>query len=187
MKRTADISKCGNYRWTLTRVWDDRPMLLVVMFNPSTATAEVDDPTISLLCWIASHAGYGGFTVVNMIPLRSPVPDLAIDMVKHWDKVPDWAARDALQNNLAIITTQVQSAGAILIAWGALASHCPSWAEQVLEEIEIVRGDRPLYCLGVTKAGYPLHPMARGKRKLPKNAPLIPWRQSSDPRREGCR
>lgn len=182
MKRTASISPCGNYRWTLTRVWDERPMLLVVMFNPSTANAEVDDPTISLLCWIASHAGYGGFTVVNLIPLRSPLPELAIDMVRHFDTAPDWEARDALQRNLSVIDGQVREAGAILIAWGALAKACASWADQVLEEIDTARGDKPLYCLGVTKGGYPLHPLARGKLRLTRTAPLHPW----NPRREGC-
>ena len=29
----AHTSSCGTYRWTLTRSWDDRPRLLVCMFN----------------------------------------------------------------------------------------------------------------------------------------------------------
>lgn len=62
---SARLSACGTYRWTLTRTWDSRPVLLVVMFNPSEAAAEVDDPTITLVCQIAAHNGYGGIVVVN--------------------------------------------------------------------------------------------------------------------------
>jgi hypothetical protein len=74
MKSTARLSACGAYRFVLTRTWDQRPVLLVVMFNPSNATHERDDPTITLLCHIASHNGYGGIVVVNAIPLISSTP-----------------------------------------------------------------------------------------------------------------
>lgn len=177
MTRSASLSKCNAYRWTLTRSWDGRPMLLVVMFNPSTANHLEDDPTITLLCQIASHNGYGGITVVNGIPLRSPKPAEAIDMVNTWDKRQAWDERDALHANLAEIQKQVERAGAVLLAWGALAGRCYFWFDNVLEEIEAALPDGvPLYCLGKTAGGYPKHPLARGKHKVRKDAPLIPWR-----------
>lgn len=177
MKRTAKLSPCGVYRWTLTRTWDGRPVLLVCMFNPSTADHRIDDPTITLLCWIASFNGYGGIVVVNAIPLRSSKPAEAIRMVNTWDKRQAWDERDALQNNVAEIIKQVESAGAVLLAWGAIGSACGDWLDVVLEEIECALPEGvPLYCLGKTTAGHPKHPMARGKHKVPKNAPLIPWR-----------
>lgn len=37
MKRSAQLSACDAYRFTLTCEWDERPKLLVCMFNPSTA------------------------------------------------------------------------------------------------------------------------------------------------------
>jgi hypothetical protein len=44
---TAVISDCGRYRYSLTRSWADGDNRVVfVMLNPSTADAEVDDPTI---------------------------------------------------------------------------------------------------------------------------------------------
>lgn len=182
MKKTARLSPCGNYRWTLTRTWDDRPNLVVCMFNPSTADAEVDDPTISLVCQIASHNGFGGIVVVNGIPLRSSLPGPAIAMT-NWDKTQDWYARDKLQHNLAIIVGEVEKAGAVLIAWGALADRCDLWFDNVLEDIDAAcfrgmhKDPAPVYCLGKTKAGYPKHPLARGKHKVRKDAPLIPWHE----------
>lgn len=172
---TASLSKCGTYRWTLTRQWDERPKLLVCMFNPSTADADQDDPTINLLCHIASHNGYGGIVVVNAIPLRSPTPAEAIDMVNTWDKRHDWYQRDALQRNLAVIVHEVARAGAVLVAWGALADRVAYWIDNVLEEIGCALPyGAGLYCLGKTAAGYPKHPLARGKHKVRKDAQLIP-------------
>ncbi|MDB5813514.1 MAG: hypothetical protein JWN23_631 [Rhodocyclales bacterium] len=179
MKRSAQLSTCGTYRFTLTREWDERPKLLVCMFNPSTADAEVDDPTISLVCHIASHNGYGGIAVVNAIPLRCSVPQPAIEMVMTWDKRQDWHARDRLQENLSVINDQAGKCGAVLIAWGALGERCGFWMDTVLEEIEcgLPEGVH-VFCLGKTKAGYPKHPLARGKHRVPKDQQLIPWRSA---------
>lgn len=174
--RAARVSSCGTYRWTLTRAWDGRPMLLVVMFNPSTADHAIDDPTIALLCHIAAHNGFGGIVVVNGIPLRSSKPAEAIDMVNTWDKRQAWYERDALHFNLAVIQKQAERAGAVLLAWGALAGHCDYWFDTVLEEIQCaVPLSSEIYCLGKTAGGYPIHPMARGKHKVRKDAPLQLW------------
>lgn len=177
MKRTARLSPCGTYRWTLGRQWDDRPILLVCMFNPSDANHEIDDPTITLVCHIASHNGFGGVVVVNEIPLRSSHPDEAVYMVNTWDTRCAWDERDLLHHNISVIVSEVEKAGAVLLAWGALGARCSDWTDHVLEEIETaLPANVPLYCLGRTKGGHPTHPLARGKHKVPKNAPLMPWR-----------
>lgn len=176
MNKTAQFSPCRNYRFVLTRTWDERPVLVVCMFNPSDANEEIDDPTISLLCHIASFNGYGGIVVVNAIPLCSSKPAEAIDMVQTWDKRRDWHARDRLHENLGVIVKQVETAGAVLLAWGALGDRCADWMDTVIEEIECSKPDTtPMYCLAKTKAGHPMHPLARGKHKIPKTAPLVPW------------
>lgn len=179
--RAARLSSCGTYRWSLTRIWDgSRPVLLVVMFGPSDADDQIDDPTITLVCHIAAHNGFGGIVVVNGIPLRSSKPKPQFAMLE-WDKSREWSDRDRLQENLGLIVRHVERAGAVLIAWGALAGKTLSsadWFDNVREEIECALPDGVrLMCLGKTKEGYPLHPLARGKLKVRKDAPLVPWSQ----------
>jgi len=179
IERKAHIAGC--YRWTLHRIWDQRPALLVAMFNPSDADAMRDDPTIKLTCQIAAHNGYGGIVVVNGIPLRSSDPAPAFAML-DWDKTSDWSARDDLLRNLGHITDQAARAGAVLLAWGAMAYKTDSsadWFDNVREEIESAVPDGvPVYCLGKTKHGYPIHPMARGRMKVRPDTKLIPWSTS---------
>jgi hypothetical protein len=177
MIRTADISPCGRYRWTLGRSWDAAlPVLLAVMYGPAMADGNTDDQTVALLCHIAAHNGFGGLQVVNGIPLRTPDPALQASMVNEWAKTKEWSDRDRLQDNLAVLSREVASAGAVLLAWGALASRCADWFDLVHETIaEAIPFGVPVYCLGKTAAGHPLHPMARGKRKVPKNAMLLQW------------
>src|SRR3546814_12883118 len=83
MERTAELSTCGRFRWTLTRDWPGFGRLtsrgLVVMLNPSTADARVDDPPIRRLIDWHQRWGFGGFTVVNLLPLRSPAPVDVLD------------------------------------------------------------------------------------------------------------
>jgi hypothetical protein len=171
------MSDCGTCRITLTRTWDAAlPVLLVCMLNPSDANHDVDDQTIVLVCHIAKHHGFGGIVVVNGIPLRDPQPKPAIAMTR-WDRTSDWWARDRLQENLGVIAAEAARAGAVLVAWGANAAKCDTWFETVLEEIDsAVAEGTPVYCLGKTDGGHPIHPLARGKRKIPKNAPLVPWK-----------
>jgi hypothetical protein len=179
--RAATLSKSGAYRWTLTRRWDKRPIPVVVMFNPSTADGQEDDPTITLLCHIAAHNGYGGIVVVNGIPLRGSTPAEAIEMTR-WDERQEWYDRDRLHRNLAIIEQECAKAGAVLLAWGALADGCADWFDYVLEEIECAVTDgTPIVCLGKTAGGYPKHPIARGKHKVPKDAALVPWKGTPTP------
>lgn len=176
IQRSAEFSADGLCRLVLRRWWDDRPRLLVAMFNPSDGDAERDDPTISLVTHIAAHHGYGGFSIANGIPLVSSTPAAAADMVNTWDKRQAWEERDALQANLARLQAEVAGHSDILLAWGALASRCPGWFEQVQEELRqaMTPGQR-LLCLGITAGGHPKHPMARGRHKVPKDTPLIPW------------
>ena len=62
---SAVISDCQRYRYWLERDRGERP-LVFVMLNPSTADAEVDDPTIRRCRRFASDNGYTGIIVVNL-------------------------------------------------------------------------------------------------------------------------
>lgn len=176
INRAAEFASNGLYRLTLRRWWDDRPRLLACMFNPSEANGQRDDPTVSLLMQIAAHHGYGGLTVVNGIPLVSSTPAAAADMVNTWDKRQAWDERDALQMNLGEVQKQCSLHRDVLLAWGGLADRCPDWFDHVQEQVrEALSPGGRLLCLGRTAAGYPLHPLARGKMKVRKDAPLLQW------------
>ncbi len=174
--KSALLSSCKAFRYTLHRRWDDRPKLVVLMFNPSTADADVDDQTIQLVSHIASHNGFGGMVVVNLVPIRSPEPADAVEMVRVAGGLPGDLTHP-LRTNLAHIQEQLAGAGALLAAWGNLAP--PSMAGYIQQLFSEIGGSlqttAPVYCLGTTKNGNPLHPMARGKLKIPKDAPFIPW------------
>lgn len=49
MRKEAKISKCGQYRYALGRIWNEdsfsAPILVFIGLNPSIADADIDDPT----------------------------------------------------------------------------------------------------------------------------------------------
>ena len=47
MNKTAVLSDDNIYRYQLSRIWDEeKPKILFIMLNPSTADEFVEDPTI---------------------------------------------------------------------------------------------------------------------------------------------
>jgi hypothetical protein len=50
------------------------PTLIVVGLNPSTASSEKSDTTVSKVRKVAQNAGYKGFVMTNLYPLRSTDP-----------------------------------------------------------------------------------------------------------------
>jgi hypothetical protein len=75
LSRNAVISPDGVYRYRLTRTWDDKKLPLPwIMLNPSTADAEVDDPTIRRCMSFAHREGAGGIEVLNLFAFRATDP-----------------------------------------------------------------------------------------------------------------
>lgn len=76
MKKDALISDCGEYRYWLERIWDEeKPIIVFVMLNPSTADSNEDDPTIRRCINFAKDWGYGSINVFNLYDFRSTNPD----------------------------------------------------------------------------------------------------------------
>ena len=178
MKRLAEIEVMGDYRlrWSLTRLWRARGEavnhpLVWMMYNPSTADAEKEDPTLRRVIWFSRAWGYSGALVVNVHPVISANPGA----------VPIW--RNSLtrrqramvwDKNLSIVRHAAQThGGRVLCAWGNLAApgdDGPTRAVQALSEAGV-----RLYCLGVTKDNHPKHPMARGIHRVPDDAAMQRW------------
>lgn len=157
MKKSASISQCGRYRYGLTRQWSDLPIMGFVMLNPSTADADVDDPTIRRCMGFARRENCGGIVVVNLFPLRLTYP------AQLWaTRYPERFGPDSdaeLQRHLRMMT------GPVVAAWGADGDRLGGDAV-TLTRLHL--GQR-LMCLGKTKSGAPRHPLY-----VKRNAPLAP-------------
>lgn len=146
IEKDAVISACGNYRYLLRRVWNfDRPRALFVMLNPSTADAEVDDPTIRSCIRLANAAAYGSFEVVNLFAWRATDP-------KELENPRDPVGA----GNDHVIDAALTRCDVAICAWGANGS-----AEQRGPIVRrMITNRKPeAYCLGTTKAGHPRHPL----------------------------
>jgi hypothetical protein len=144
---TADIR--GEYRYTLTRVWDPAlPMITFVLLNPSTADAVQLDPTLRRCVGFAKREGYGGMLIRNLYAFRTKDPKV---MMAATD--PVGPENDRM---LAGVT------GTVVAGWGTNAD--PARVTRALALLP------RLHALGVTKNGHPRHPLyVRG------DAPLIEW------------
>jgi hypothetical protein len=158
-RKTARISKCGTYRYRLTRCWGDAPMLPFVMLNPSTADADLDDPTIRRCMSFARREKMGGIVVSNLYALRATDPQ----RLKEVNDPFGPGNQDALSE---IGTDAVAYNVPIVCAWGAHGTLLSTY--QACDDLK-KHGAR-LVCLGKTKEGFPRHPLyVRGDQ------PLIPF------------
>lgn len=137
---SAVVDSTNTYRYVLLRLWDSTlPTVCFCMLNPSTADAGTDDPTIRRCINFAKAWGFGSLTVVNLFAYRTSCPrelKLAQDPVGPL--------------NMYFVATAVQQAAITVAAWGI---HGTKFADSVLPIL------RQPYCLGLTVAGQPRHPL----------------------------
>ena len=75
MKKGAHFSTCRRYRYRLWRIWDEnKPFVLFICLNPSTADENEDDPTIRRCVRFARDWDYGGMVMVNLFAFRATDP-----------------------------------------------------------------------------------------------------------------
>lgn len=152
--------------------------VLFVGLNPSTATHEVDDPTIRREVGFAKAWGYDRYIKANVYALRSTDPKKLYEnfewgcenCLKH--RHPDVCVR--LQEdgrvcndkvgprNKRTIQTLMDEAELIVACWGANKLH-----EGAVDIAKMIMADPRTRCLGLTKDGAPRHPLY-----LPKTTPL---------------
>jgi hypothetical protein len=168
--RSARLSPCGRFRWTLTRKWGNGESICWVMLNPSRADHRRDDPTIRRAMQFTRAWGFDGFTVVNLYPFRSPYPADC----RRWAGTR--TVQRALRRNAKIVARETMNAAVVVAAWGVSAWDS-DWIDAVVAAI-IANGNpvRGIYCLGTTKAGHPKHPLARGKHRIANNQRPVLWR-----------
>jgi hypothetical protein len=65
------------YRYALWRIWDrNKPFVMFVGLNPSTADQDKDDPTIRRVKKFAHTFGYGGMYMMNLFAIVTPYPEM---------------------------------------------------------------------------------------------------------------
>jgi hypothetical protein len=145
--RTAIISPCGLYRYSLGRRWhhgDARPHYVMwLMLNPSTADGETDDRTIERCISFSRSWGFDGLMVGNLFAFRATDPKM---LYRAEDAVGP--ANDAYLQNMAT------GCELVVAAWGG---HDYVYPERVRAALLAV--GRPVKCLGTTKGGHPRHPL----------------------------
>jgi hypothetical protein len=153
----AQFSPCGLYRYTLRRTWGEAPPVLFVMLNPSTATAEQDDPTIRRCMGFAKQWGSGGLLVANLYALRSTDPKglAAVDD-------PVGPENDLWIERLAGLALRV------IVAWGASSGPDPDRPQRVRSLL--LSGVDELWALGLSRSGAPRHPLY-----MPKDSNPVRW------------
>lgn len=162
IKSSAIMSERGWYRYELRRVWDyTLPKMLFIMLNPSTADADKDDPTIRRCINRARDEKCGSLIVVNLFALRSPDPK---SLKRHHDPV----GRPENDRHIGLALNECQmSNGVAVAAWGAGGGYMGRGAH-IIKMAALTGVD--LYCLGVTKAGQPRHPLYVAGAQ-----PLVKW------------
>lgn len=169
---SAEFSPCGLHRPRLDRWWSDEPRALVCMRNPSTAGADRNDPTICRLrALLQGRPGIGGFTVVNADNRIATDPrDLEV-----------WLAAQSVsflkahrQANLDRISLLAAAAPVRIVAWGNLLAP-GLHTDRVIEAMSLC-GAHSLHAFALTGDGAPIHPMARGRSRVPLGMPLVEWR-----------
>jgi hypothetical protein len=154
VERSAIVSEDRRYRYSLKRWWAPGPSVCWVMLNPSTADDLKDDPTMLRVMKFSQRWGYGSCLVVNLFAFRSPNP---------------WAllAEDdpCGPDNLTHVGLACHEAAMVVAAWGA-GVPAGKWHP----DIGVCAGATDhtgLVCLGTTANGSPLHPLARGRSRVP--------------------
>ncbi|WP_329406000.1 DUF1643 domain-containing protein [Nocardia vinacea] len=152
--KSAVLSPCGTYRYELTRRWSRQPVVGWVMLNPSTADADIDDPTVRRCIGFAKSWGFGGIVIRNLFALRATDP---AELVRHPDPIgPD--------NDTHL--SHCDHEDMTMLAWGA---HGGQRGREVLELLAR-QGIRP-YQLATTIDGQPRHPLYLSAGLVPQEIP----------------
>lgn len=150
----AHFSRCRRFRYALWRQWDAAgPQLMFIGLNPSTADAKRDDPTIRRCIRFARDWGYGSLVVTNLFAFRTAYPaELKAAADPVGPRNDQWIRRMAAKSDT------------IVAAWG---NH-GSWLGRSERVGRMLSGR--LYCLRLTAAGQPAHPLY-----LPADLEPIEW------------
>lgn len=157
--RDAKISDCGNYRYSLSRIWDtEKPKVLFVMVNPSNANALEDDATIRRCMGYAKSWDYGGLFVTNLFAYINKDPKTLVN------------AEDPVgSENHKYIKKYINKVDKVICAWGNRAVLKKLGCKKIEDELKMLKyfGDK-LHYLELAVDGTPKHPGRLKNGLIPK-------------------
>lgn len=170
MRRHAVFEDDDRHRVWLEREWSDGPTVTFCMKNPSTADAEREDPTLHRIIGFARRWGFGRLIVVNADTFRTPHPE---SLYEWWDTLGADECYRVRQRAIERAIHAWQLSSLFIAAWGNAPEDFGRWYisfRRHLEEAGVV-----LHHLGLTNGGWPRHPLARGRHRIPDDQVPIRW------------
>jgi len=147
--KTAEPTGQSEYRYWLTRKWDnDKPLLGFIGINPSTADEEDFDQTLSNCKSVAYKFGFGGVILVNLFAVRNKKPSIV-----------DQQSDPVGPKNNEYLQRFADEVDCAVAAWGEAEADYPERVRQVQRTV-----GRDLWAVYLTENGYPKH-LARYKKK----------------------
>lgn len=179
----AALSQDGMCRWMLTREWLDNPTgastWLWIGLNPSTANADVDDPTIRVE-WNLTQGSTNGkmawakdearprYVKMNVLPFRVTDPTnldrlmLATGTLDKEMRAEQMAGMQAMvAANFLAVLDEAATCDRLVIAFGKPRSKVVAW--QCLQLLSMLKNSYPgvIWCVGLLQDNWPAHPLRR--------------------------
>lgn len=179
--RTANIT--DGYRWQARRAWGSGPCISWTLWNPSDANDKIDDPTMHRMMGFSYRWGYGSLVVTNVYPFIASNQEAFL----AWRNVQKELLDSSIwHGNISAVVDAMSECKTHVAAWGNGPSQedlktfldCVYVETNMDEPVEILTPAHEVKwkCLGTTKSGAPIHPLARGRSRVPDSATLIDWK-----------
>lgn len=137
----ALFSEDRKYRYALLRNWDlNKPLIMFIGLNPSTANENQDDATIRRVCRFAFDWDFGGVYMMNLFAWVTPYPE---ELRKVEDPIGD--------NDKWLIKAQAKC-DEVVFCWGNFP-EAKERSEQVMKMFPSAKA------LILNKDGTPRHPL----------------------------
>lgn len=149
----ATFSECRKYRYALWRIWDEeKPFIMFVGLNPSTANENKDDATIRRVVSMSNQWGYGGVYMLNCFPFISTNPN-------------DLKDCNNISKNDCFLETIGELCDTIVFAWGNF-----DIVVEKSRDIALTQMFPNAKCLIKNKNGSPRHPLY-----VPSTVQMVEW------------
>lgn len=158
--RSAILSDCYRYRYRLERGPQGANQTAIIMVNPSTADALMDDHTIRKLKRFGEIHDWGRLIVGNLFAFRSK-------NVKDLRSASDPVGPD----NNHRLRMMLEEVDRVIVAWGAIGKLPKALQGRWREVVAMIPEGTPVLSIGYpTNSGHPMHPLTLGY-----SLPIIPW------------